>query len=535
MNRSKKCFLVLTISGKKFNRMNSYNKLNLFVIVSGMIFLGTSLLSAGTIQKVLYRSPTDGKVVEVVKNEILVVFREDVAPEVKKSLHKALRATPVSDESEDVFYQKVIIPDDESLEVMVERYRRDPAVRYAEPNYIKKAYGVNDPLYTEFSTETAKQWGLARINVKDAWALSTGTGVVVAVLDTGIVLNHPDFQGQIYSTITYIGTTGATDYMGHGTHVAGIIAARSNGQYGVGVATNSKILAVKVLDDDGIGTSDSLVRGLLYVSTCSAKPKVVNLSLGSTYYSEIENTAIQTVYQKGIAIIAAKGNDSTDEPNYPSDYQNVFSVGSVTSSDVKSSFSNYGPDLDIVAPGGDGLVAGGAPGDILSTVPLTSGATAYMAGTSMAAPFVSGVAALIYSIKPNLSPRDVYRILIQSADDLGTAGFDTYYGNGRLNAAKAVQVTSTYSPLVVAKTYTYPNPIYLSKNQKALFVVPDAIDDGSTPKVRIYNIAGDTIKEETMRSWDGKDNFGDLVPTGIYFFAVETTKGKSTGKLTVIR
>jgi len=489
-----------------------------------LIFVAIPLLSGASFEKAVYRSPSTGKVAEVVKNEILVVFREDVSNETKKALHRAMRATPLAEDTEGVFYQRVVISDGESLEDMVERYKRDPAVKYAEPNYIRRAYTVNDPFYTEYSTDTSKQWGLAKINIKDAWSLSTGTGVVVAVLDTGIVRNHPDFYGQIYSTISYIGTTGATDYYGHGTHVAGIIAARSDGQFVVGVATNSKILAVKVLDDDGAGTVDSEVRGLIYVSTCSAKPKVVNLSLGGTYYSDIENEAIQKVYQKGIAIIAAKGNENTDEPNYPSDYQNVFSVGAVDYLDRKADFSNYGPDLDIVAPGVH----------IISDVPLPD-TTYYYDGTSMAAPFVSGVAALIYSLRPNLSPRDVYRILIQSADDLGTPGFDSYYGNGRLNAARSVQTASSYVAQSIVKAYTYPNPVYISKNQKAQFVVPDVIDDGATPKVRIYNIAGDTVKEGTMRDWDGKDNFGDVVPTGIYFFALETSKGKSTGKLTVVK
>lgn len=482
-------------------------------------------------EKVKFRSPSTGQMVDVVKGEILVVFKDGVSVSKKETLHRSIGVQKISDDTDGRIFQKIKIPEGKTIESVIQKYKADPDVRFAEPNYIKRKF-VNDPLYTEFSTDTAKQWGLAKINIKQAWNITTGTPtVVVAVLDTGIDYNHPEFQGALTSSITwraFISTTGVKDYEGHGTHVAGIIGARSNSIFGVGVTTTSLILPIKVLDDNGDGTTESMVNGIVYASTvtlpANQKVRVINLSLGGYEYSEIENFVIQEAFSKGICIVAAKGNDNTDKPSYPADFPNVLSVGAVNSLDIKANFSNYGTTLDLVAPGVD----------ILSTVPLPK-TTDYYDGTSMAAPFVSGVAALILSINPQLKPADVYKILTDTTDDLGVPGFDNFYGYGRLNAGRALSAAKDYVPQVVRKTFSYPNPFYLSKTQRIFFAIPDAIDDGQLPKVRIYNFAGDLLKSGTMRDWDGKDDNGNLVSTGLYFFAVETSKGKSTGKMTVIR
>ncbi len=494
-------------------------------------------------ETVKFRSPRTGRVVDVIKDEVLIVFHEGIKTEAKNALHRALRTTKITDDTDEIFFQKVRIPAGETIENVIQKYKADPAVRYAEPNFIKRKFtAVNDPLYTENPTDVARQWGIAKINVKQAWGISTGSGVVVAVLDTGIDKDHPDFASALTPPETwgvYIGTTGIKDVDGHGTHVAGIIAARSNGQYVVGVATNCLILPIKVLGDDRKGTLASGINGLIYASTVTipghpAGVRIINLSLGNYEFSDIENFAIQEVYNKGISIIAASGNDNRDSLAYPAGYANVLAVGSSTPDDTRSSFSNYGSNLGLVAPGGRGLVIAGEPGDIISTYPLVRGATAYLAGTSMATPFVSGVAALMLSANPNLSPKDVYHILRHTTDDIDTPGRDIRTGYGRLNAFKAVNAVVGYSPKILAKAYSYPNPLHIAKRQVVYFYIPEALGVENL-RIRIYNFAGDEIKAISENMWDGKDDNGNLVPTGLYFFAVETSRGKSTGKMTVIR
>ncbi len=154
----------------------------------------------------------------------------------------------------------------------------------------------------------------------------------------------------------------------------------------------------------------------------------------------------------------------------------------------------------------------------------------------MAAPFVSGVAALLLSVNPTLRPSDVYDILRATCDDIWLPGRDDHTGYGRLNAFRAVSRAVNYVSRVVAKAYSYPNPLRqrADDKQEAYFYIPEALGDDNL-KVRIYNFSGDVIRTVKGNIWNGKDENGNFVPTGLYFFAVETSRGKSTGKMTVIR
>jgi subtilisin family serine protease len=303
----------------------------------------------------------------------------------------------------------------------------------------------------------SRQWGLDKIQAEPAWATSTGTGALVAVVDTGVDLGHPDLQANIVDRgadfVDAKDTDGAQDENGHGTHVAGIIAAVANNGVGVaGVAPGARILPVRVLDADGSGTTDQIALGVRYAADRGAR--VINLSLG--VLSGVDKVAkvigeLDTVYAafdyataKGAVIVVAAGNDSVPFCSEPSGADNVICVGATDSRDLSSFYSNHDAttlQTYVVAPGGDALTCAG---DILSTYLRTAARSSCspgagyetLAGTSMATPHVAGLAALLVA---KGDTRDaIMRKIPATADDLGLPGDDPVYGSGRINALRAV-------------------------------------------------------------------------------------------------
>lgn len=287
---------------------------------------------------------------------------------------------------------------------------------------------------------------------------STGAGVLVAVVDTGIDLDHSEFAGRIAAGGKCFGTcpglaAQGDDNNGHGTHVAGIIGAAANGVGNTGVAPGASLLAVKVLDAGGSGSYAGVASGISYAASKGAR--VINMSLGGASAS----TALIAPLKQAAAtsvIVAAAGNSGTKyAPGYPAAYAtqagivgSMIIVGSVNSSNVISSFSQ--------TPGNGGCVASGgvttcfknvflvAPGQsILST--YNNGGYAYMSGTSMATPYVSGVAARVLGAAPYLTNKQVVSILLQSATDLGAKGVDAVYGRGLVNLTAALAPLGTQS------------------------------------------------------------------------------------------
>ena len=323
---------------------------------------------------------------------------------------------------------------------------------------------TNDP-------HRSKQWGLDRVAAEQAWATSDGSGALVAVIDTGVDLDHPDLASNlvVYSdadmvepagTCTRSGTgknktvtctqDGPDDENGHGTHVAGIIAAvTGNGEGVAGVAPGAKILPVRVLDAEGSGTTDQIASGIKYAADKGAD--VLNLSLG--FLSGVDQVvkvlgdlepvyaAIDYAVGKGAVVVFAAGNDSVPLCAEPSAHPDVVCVGSTDINDLRSWFSNSDATHAhfISAPGGDGL---SCASDIFSTYLRTAeaycgdGGYEAIAGTSMAAPHVAGVAALLAA--KGVSGTAAVRCLESGVDDLGVPGYDPVYGHGRINAAKAV-------------------------------------------------------------------------------------------------
>ena len=313
------------------------------------------------------------------------------------------------------------------------------------------------------------QWGLDKVKAEQAWSTATGTGALIAVVDTGVDLGHPDLDGKLTSagrdfvepngTCTGKGKVksctqdGAQDANGHGTHVAGIAAAETGNGVGVaGTAPGARILPVRVLDAEGSGYADQLAAGIRYAADSGAD--VLNLSLGwlsgqgtaIKILGELDAVyaAIDYAWSRDAVVVIAAGNDTVGLCAEPAAHPRAVCVGSTDANDMPSYFSNSDATLTstyLVTPGGNGITCAG---DILSTWlrsaehSVCSPAAGYdsYAGTSMAAPFVSGVAALLAS--KGLGNQAIVSCLARTTDDLGVPGRDPVYGYGRVNAAKAV-------------------------------------------------------------------------------------------------
>ncbi|MBI3943064.1 MAG: S8 family serine peptidase [Chloroflexi bacterium] len=316
--------------------------------------------------------------------------------------------------------------------------RNENSVEFAEPNYLAYISGApNDASY-------AQQWALSKIQAAQAWDLGTGDpNIIVGVVDTGADFSHPDLAGKLVPGYNFVANnSNPQDDHGHGTHVSGITAAATNNGLGIaGVGYNVRVMPLKALSASGSGSHADIANAIIYGADHGVK--VINMSLGGSSTSATLQDAVNYAYNKGVTIVAAAGNDNSSAPSYPGAYPNVIAVASTDSSDLKSSFSNYGSNISVAAPGSG----------ILSTV--VGGSYQAWSGTSMASPHVAGLAALVLSAKPTLTNSQVRQIIQNSADDLGSPGWDQYFGYGRINAYKAMVQATSGSPVPTA-TATFP-------------------------------------------------------------------------------
>lgn len=369
------------------------------------------------------------------KVRVVIGYRDDAS---KQNILKSLGVTPLKD-LRDIKAMVVVIP-----ESLIQRVKSLPGVRYVEKDAPAKAHGLSS-YYGDI------KWNMYMIGITDVWDYYYqyygrrvfGYGVVVAVLDTGIDYSHPDLYGRVSYCINTIGTTtykGTTlskcsDVNGHGTHVAGIIAATINNRGVAGVAPNVTLIAVKVLGNSGSGTVSDIAEGI--TEAVKAGAKILSMSLGSSADSSILRDASYWAYQQGAIQVVAAGNSgdgdpSTNNVNYPAKYSWVIAVAAVDSYGDVPYWSSDGPEVDVAAPGVD----------ILSTYP--GGKYAYLSGTSMATPHVTGVVAVVEAIrlaagKSWLGFSSIYKVLTYTAYDLGPSGFDVFTGYGLVDAYSAVQ------------------------------------------------------------------------------------------------
>jgi subtilisin family serine protease len=275
--------------------------------------------------------------------------------------------------------------------------------------------GPNDPLFPS--------WFLEKIDAPNAWLTTTGSSnITIAILDTGVDTTHPDLASKIVpGRNIYDNNDDTRDVNGHGTPVAGVAGAASNNGIGVAsVAWGCGIMPVRISDMDGNAALSTIASGLSWAADHGAR--VANVSYRITG-SKTVTSAAKYFQSKGGVVVSAAGNNSMQETGPDDPY--VVTVGATDPQDVLYYYSNYGGNVDLVAPGNN-------------TTTLIGGLYGAGGGTSFASPVVAGVAALIMSANPSLTPAQVTDILKQSTDDLGAAGWDNTYASGRVNAAKAV-------------------------------------------------------------------------------------------------
>jgi serine protease len=339
---------------------------------------------------------------------------------------------------------------------MITEYLKRADVEYAEPNYIAYALMTpNDPYYKyQWNFDNPVYGG---IQMEKAWDITTGnSSVVVAVVDSGIAYENygsycqaPDLaQACFVPGYDFINNDShPNDDNSHGTHVAGTIAQSTNNSLGVaGIAYNTCLMPVKVLNSAGSGSYAAVANGIRFAADNGAK--IINLSLGGSASDNTLKDAVKYAYEKGVTVIAACGNDNTSSCSYPAAYDDyVIAVGATQYDETKAPYSSYGPSLDIVAPGGNTTVDqnGDGYGDgILQQTFSSSRQTCsfsyyFFQGTSMAAPHVSGVSALLIANGNATNPADIRAALQETAKDKGAPGRDNTYGYGIVDAYKSLQ------------------------------------------------------------------------------------------------
>ncbi len=319
------------------------------------------------------------------------------------------------------------------LQALLLEIETSPLVEDAEPNYVYKATGFpNDPLYS-------KQWNLKALGIERAWERADGTGAVVAVIDTGVAANLPDLDTTEFERgYDFVNDDGdATDDQGHGSHVAGTIAqSTDNGKGVAGIAYRARIMPIKVLDRYGSGTASDVADGIRLAADRGAN--VINLSLGGGGDSAVLRSAINYAHSKGVVIVCAAGNEGAAQSSYPALYTNCLSVSATGPGGSVAFYSNYGRGVDLSAPGGDKTENGSDGGVLQNTIDENGNSTyASYQGTSMAAPHVAGVAALLYSAGVH-DPALIRKALLSTTRPVGD-DYLSRHGTGQLNAALALE------------------------------------------------------------------------------------------------
>jgi hypothetical protein len=307
-------------------------------------------------------------------------------------------------------------------EAMVRMLSRHPHIAFAE---LDEAIA---PTETPNDTYFNSQWHLPKMGANSAWATGDGTGITVAVLDTGVNGNHEDLFGRVLTGRNVVSdNTDVTDNHGHGTKVSGVIAAKTGNGIGVAsVAPGAKILPIKISNaSDGVAYYSDMIDGIVWAADNGAR--VANLSYGAAGSSSVADAADYMMSKGGVVVLAA-GNYNKDR-GY-GNYASLFVASATGTSDTRASYSDYGSYVDIAAPGSG----------IYTT--RTGGDYGAVSGTSFASPNTAAVAALVMSANPDLIPSDVMTVIINSAVDLGDASWDPFYGYGRVDALAAVELAN---------------------------------------------------------------------------------------------
>lgn len=361
----------------------------------------------------------------------------------------------------------VQLPAQADEHAMAALLNHNPLVKFAElDSQLPAEQTANDTYYS-------LAWQLPKIQAPTAWDSSKGAGITVAIVDTGVYAAHPDLTGKVLSGWNVVSNNSDTsDITGHGTGVAGTVAAASNNSTGVtSVAWDAMLLPVRVSNSsDGSAYLSDLANGVVWAADHGAR--VANVSYGVSGSASVQSAANYMRGKDGVVVVSA-GNSGAYDSTAPSDA--LLSVGATDSSDAIASFSTSGSFVDLSAPG--------------VNIPSTSasGGYSYWSGTSFSSPVVAGVAALVLAANPALSPAQVDSILTSSSDDLGSPGYDIYFGAGRVNAARAVALAmNTQAIDSIAPSVTINNPVTGSTVSGTVAIGVNASDNVGVTRVDIY-------------------------------------------------
>lgn len=363
----------------------------------------------------------------------------------------------------------VVAVDEAALSRVERRLRRSGLFRRVERDYtVRVADLPNDPYLPA-------QWGVLRILAPEAWALSLGAEVVVAVIDTGVDATHPDLLGQVLDGYDFVNEDAdPADDHGHGTRMSGIVAAlHDNGEGVAGIAPQARLLPVKVLDADGYGAYSDVARGIIYAVDRGAQ--VLNLSLAGATESTVLQDAVDYAAARDAVVVAAAGNAGSSEPMYPAAAPGAVAVSASDAFDTRAGFSSFGNWIDVAAPGVD-----------IVTTSVDHG-YASSGGTSPAAAFVSGTFALLRSAEPSLSGSAAEARVFGGAIDLGPVGRDASFGWGLVDAYGAlVPGHDPPGPDLAAPEVHIVRPLDGSLLSGTTTVVVAAGDDVAVARVELY-------------------------------------------------
>lgn len=497
-------------------------------------------------------APASGKKVslEVASGRAIVGFKAGVSSPAAVSALSAA-GFPVRNTFERFGWSVVALPRDMRVSVGLAILKAMPQVEYAEPDRVFRASLAPDDPYI------ARQYALAQVQAFGAWEYETGSSsrVTVAVLDTGIDASHPELSGKLVGTsrkftpdnfATPSDDQPPTAACNHATRAAGVAAAASDNGAGVaGMSWGAKLLSLKVFADtdceddcsdeggNSCGTTEASIAAAINDviakhGTATYGKIILNMSLGSAgSCSGALQTAVNSASGAGIMLFAAGGNAGSSVIDSPANCNNVYPVGATNLQDSLAVFSNSGSEMQthgITAPGVD-----------LYTTDISSG-YASATGTSFSSPMAAGLAALLWSAKPSLSGSQVFDLMKNSADDLGTPGPDWYFGYGRINALKAMRLAMTGSREFKGTNtaVAYPNPFRPKTHRMVSFTVPEEMM-ASGLEVKVYTTEGELVRKLESPAWDGKNDAGAYVASGVYIFRVKTDSDAAVGKMALLR
>jgi len=351
-------------------------------------------------------------------------------------VHRAIVRTQLAELGASI----IDVPEESSASIL-DSLQRSGLFTYVERDHYAHTGGVpNDPSYSS-------QWHLPRIQGPQAWSISTGSAaVVVAVIDSGVYRQHPDLTAKILPGWNFVKNNADTsDVLGHGTAVAGTLAAATNNGLGISAVNwASMIMPLVAVDDADFAAYSNIAAAIQYAADHGVR--VINVSLGGNGSSVLLQSAVDYAWARGSVVFASAMNDGSDTPNYPAACKHAVAVSATDTADHLASYSNFGDWIALSAPGSD----------ILST--MNGGGYGYWFGTSFASPIAAGVAALMLAVNPGLSATDLVNLIEQNADDLGTPGRDDAFGWGRVNAYRAVQAAQALAAPPPPPIHRNPHP-----------------------------------------------------------------------------